>query len=97
MGLLFTFIVCVVIGQTISVTVGLIIEQFTSSYTSMLAFVPLYFSMFWIAWKVAVRITEPKVPAVADQSSATVSQPAVQGPPQRREAPASLRSQDAHA
>jgi hypothetical protein len=29
----------------------------------------LYFSMFWITWKIAVRITEPKSPAVVNANS----------------------------
>jgi hypothetical protein len=61
MSLLIAFAACVLVGQAISVAVGLIVEHFTSSEeASLIAFFPLYFAMFGVAWKVSVRMTEPR-------------------------------------
>jgi len=83
MSLLIAFVICLLVGQTISVTIGLIIEYFTTSHTSLLAFVPLYFGMFWIAWKVAVRITEPSAPEAAQHGAATMSPARAAATPRR--------------
>ena len=60
MGLLVAYIVCLVIGQAMTIGIGLSIDRFYSSAVSLPVSLALYFLMFGIAWKVAVRITEPK-------------------------------------
>jgi hypothetical protein len=60
MGLLLTYIACLVVGQSITIAIGLSIDRFYSSAVSLPISLALYFLMFGIAWKVAVRITEPK-------------------------------------
>jgi hypothetical protein len=59
MGLLLVFIVSLVVGQAIAIFLGLLVERHHSSYAGLVTFIALYFTMFWLAWKVAVRITEP--------------------------------------
>jgi hypothetical protein len=60
MNLLFTYIVCLIVGQTITIGIGLAIDWYYSPTISLPASLVLYFLMFAVAWKVAVRITEPK-------------------------------------
>jgi hypothetical protein len=60
MALLFTFIICVIVGQSISLGLGLIVERYSTPYTGLLTFMASWFAMFWIAWRLAVRITEPR-------------------------------------
>jgi hypothetical protein len=60
MGLLLAYIACLVVGQAITIGVGLSIDRYYSSTVSLPISLFMYFSMFWVAWKVAVRITEPK-------------------------------------
>jgi hypothetical protein len=60
MGLLLTFIVCLLIGQSISIGLGLLVERYTTPYTGLVTFLVGYFAMFWLTWRVAVRITEPR-------------------------------------
>jgi heme A synthase len=60
MGLLIAYIICLVIGQTITVTIGLAVDRLYSPVASLPLSIVLYFAMFWIAWKIAIRITEPK-------------------------------------
>jgi hypothetical protein len=59
MILLIVFLITLVIGQSIAILIGLTVQRHTSSYTGLITFICLYFAMFWIAWRAAVRITEP--------------------------------------
>lgn len=60
MRLLLTFIICLVIGQSLSVGFGLLVERSSTPYAGLVSFITSYFAMFWLAWRVAVRITEPR-------------------------------------
>jgi hypothetical protein len=60
MTLLLTFIVCLLVGQSLSIGVGLVVERYTTPYTGLVTFIVCYFAMFWLAWRLAVRITEPR-------------------------------------
>lgn len=60
MRLLLTFIICLVIGQSLSVGFGLLVERYYTPYAGLVSFITSYFAMFWLAWRVAVRITEPR-------------------------------------
>jgi hypothetical protein len=60
MNLLVTYILCVVVGQVIAVGAGLLVERMHSPYAGLMLFIPLYFIMFVLAWKVAVGLTKPK-------------------------------------
>jgi hypothetical protein len=60
MNLLIAYIICVAVGQVLAVGVGLLVERIHSPSAGLMLFIPLYFAMFVIAWKVAVRLTEPK-------------------------------------
>ncbi len=63
MGLLVAYLVCLIVGQAITIGIGLSIDRYYSSTVSLPISLFLYFTMFWVAWKVAVRITEPKAEA----------------------------------
>jgi ABC-type antimicrobial peptide transport system permease subunit len=60
MSLLVTFIICLLVGQSLSLGLGLVVERYSTAYTGMMAFLGSYFAMFWLAWRVAVRITAPR-------------------------------------
>jgi hypothetical protein len=68
MSLLVAYIACLLVGQTITITVGLSIDRFYSPAISLPVSLFLYFTMFWVAWKVAVRLTEPKAENVSPPS-----------------------------
>jgi membrane protein implicated in regulation of membrane protease activity len=57
--LLLVFLITLLIGQLISVSVGLLVERLASPYTGLVTFLACYFAMLWVAWRVAVRITAP--------------------------------------
>jgi hypothetical protein len=51
--------------QAVAVVIGMVLDRMIPSW-SMIAFMCLYFGMFWLAWPIALRITEPRaVPAEA--------------------------------
>jgi hypothetical protein len=60
MNLLITYLVCVLIGQAAVVGLALLTDRFYSPFASLILFFPLFFGMFWLAWRVSVRLTEPK-------------------------------------
>lgn len=60
MSLLLTYLICLIVGQALTITIGLSIDRFYSPTVSLPVSIFLYFLMFWIAWKLAVRLTEPK-------------------------------------
>jgi hypothetical protein len=62
MSLLIIFIISVVIGQSLSIGLGLLVERYSTPYTGLVTFISSYFVMFWLAWRVAVRITAPRSP-----------------------------------
>jgi hypothetical protein len=66
MTLLLTFLVCLLIGQSLSVGVGLVVERYTTPYTGLITFIACYFAMFWLAWRIAVRVTEPRARLAAE-------------------------------
>jgi len=68
MGLLVAYIVCLIVGQAITIGIGLSIDWFYSPAISLPISLVLYFLMFGIAWKVAIRITEPKAERISPSS-----------------------------
>jgi hypothetical protein len=70
MSLLVIFIISLVIGQSLSVGLGLLVERYSTPYTGMVTFIGSYFVMFWLAWRFAVRITAPRSPERGGLSSA---------------------------
>src|SRR5262245_19266230 len=62
MSLLVAYIICLVLGQSITISIGLVLDRVISPGVSLPISIALYFAMFWMAWKVAVKITEPKTP-----------------------------------
>lgn len=59
MGLLVVFITCLLVGESLSVFVGLVVERYFSEYVSLLTFIVCFFLMFGVAWKLAIWLTEP--------------------------------------
>ena len=68
MRLLVVFLLSLVVSQSISIGIGLLVERHTSAYTGLVTFIALYFAMFWLAWLLAVRITAPRSRLAAEQA-----------------------------
>jgi hypothetical protein len=68
MRLLVTFIICLLVGQSLTVGFGLLVERYSTPYTGLVSFIVSYFAMFWLAWLLAVRITAPRSRLAAEQA-----------------------------
>lgn len=62
MSLLLVYIVTLIVGQSASVGIGLMVDRYHSSYVGLMVFIACYFFMFWLAWQFAVKLTEPRKP-----------------------------------
>ena len=62
MNLLLTFIVLVAIGLSAAAGIGIVVDRMTSPSVSLLVFFPMLALATWIAWRLSVKLTEPKVP-----------------------------------
>jgi hypothetical protein len=54
------YLITLVLGQAVAVAIGLTVERMYSPYTGLMVFIPLYFCVFWFAWRLSVRITAPR-------------------------------------
>ena len=59
MTLLIYYLALMVAGTIVSILIGLWADRFSPNL-GMTVFLCLYFATLWVAWVIAVRITEPK-------------------------------------
>ena len=59
MSLLIVYVVLMITGDFVAYLIGLVIEQ-NAPAASLPAFLAMYFLFLWIAWVIAVRITQPR-------------------------------------
>ena len=64
MQLIAVYVVILLIGDVIAYGIGTTTERFSPTL-SLPVFLASYFAVLWIGWILAVRITEPRKPAVA--------------------------------
>jgi hypothetical protein len=60
MSLLLVYIASLIVGQSVAVSIGLLVDRHYSSYAGLMIFMALYFLIFWAAWRFALRVTNPK-------------------------------------
>lgn len=58
MRIMVFYILFVVIGDLGAYAVGQAVEHWSPS-ASLPAFLACFFAIFWVAWRLAVRVTEP--------------------------------------
>jgi len=59
MSLLIAYVIAIIIGDLLAIGIAEIVERY-SEKASLGVFLALYFVVFWVAWPIAVRITEPR-------------------------------------
>ena len=59
MSLLIVYVVLMITGDFVAYLIGLVIER-TVPAASLPAFLAMYFLFLWVAWIIAVRITQPR-------------------------------------
>jgi hypothetical protein len=57
MSLLIVYVALVIAGDLVAYLLGLVIER---EVPALPAFLAMYFLFLWVAWVIAVRITQPK-------------------------------------
>ena len=60
MWLIVYYVVFMIVGDLSAYLLGLGVEREWGSEASLIAFLALYFLFLWVAWILAVRITEPR-------------------------------------
>ena len=68
--ILVIYIVCMLAGQAAAVGIGLAIDSYSTT-VALAVFIPLYYTMYWVAWRVALFIGDK--PAEAANSTAKVA------------------------
>jgi hypothetical protein len=57
--LLIVYVGMMLVGDVADYLIGLVVERMWGQQVSLIVFLVLYFVFLWIAWVVAVRVTEP--------------------------------------
>ena len=71
MTLLFVYLGLTVLGDLAAYFLGLIVERQRGSAASLWVFLTLYFLFLWLAWIIAVWLTNPK--AVSTEQAPVLS------------------------
>jgi hypothetical protein len=53
--ILIIYLICMIGGQTIAVGIGLLLDSYSKTL-ALSVFIPLYYIMYWVAWRVALFI-----------------------------------------
>ena len=59
MSLLIVYVALMITGEFVAYLIGLVIER-NAPVASLPAFLAMYFLFLWVAWLIAVRITQPR-------------------------------------
>ena len=70
MRLIVYYVVFMIAGDLSAYFIGLITEEAFGSQASLIVFLTLYFLFLWVAWVLAVWMTEPKHTAWVSTDSA---------------------------
>lgn len=70
--ILLVYVVCMIIGQSISVGIGLLLDPISKTL-ALSVFIPLYYAMYWVAWRVALFVADrsPEVETTATVTAST--------------------------
>src|SRR4051794_34242801 len=49
------YLACMIAGQAITVGIGLLLDPYSKTL-ALSVFIPLYYAMYWVAWRVALWI-----------------------------------------
>ena len=64
---LITYVILMIVGQAMAVGIGLLLDPFSKT-AALATFIPLYYGMYWVAWRGALMIAD-RTPATADSGS----------------------------
>jgi hypothetical protein len=58
--LIFYYVAFMIAGDLAAYVIGFVVERQFGSHASLIVFLTLYFLFLWVAWLLAVWMTEPK-------------------------------------
>lgn len=64
MSLIIYYLAFIIVGDIVAYLLGFFTERVWGSYPSLVVFLALYFLSLWVAWILAIRVTQPKTPAL---------------------------------
>lgn len=65
--ILMIYVICMIAGQAIAVGIGLLLDPYSKTL-ALSVFIPLYYAMYWVAWRVALWIGD-RSPETATEAS----------------------------
>ena len=66
--ILLIYLVCMFAGQAIAVGIGLLLDPISKTL-ALSVFIPLYYAMYWVAWRVALWIGDESPDVETDSAS----------------------------
>jgi hypothetical protein len=63
--ILLIYLVCMIAGQAVAVGIGLLLDPISKTL-ALSVFIPLYYAMYWVAWRVALYLGDTSPEAEAD-------------------------------
>jgi hypothetical protein len=71
---LIVYVVLLIVGQAAAVGIGLMLDP-VSKTAALATFIPLYYAMYWVAWRLALLIADPS-PKKTQQETKSDGSPA---------------------
>ncbi len=72
-GILILYLVCVLIGQAVALGIALSLDSYSKT-VALAVFIPLYYVMYWVAWRIALFVGERAIaPAGGGSHAKTAS------------------------
>jgi len=64
--ILIIYVICMIAGQATAVGIGLLLDPYSKTL-ALSVFIPLYYAMYWVAWRVALFIGDNAPEAAASK------------------------------
>lgn len=61
------YLICMVVGQAIAVGIGLLLDPYSKTLALSVS-IPLYYAMYWVAWRIALLIADRSPEAEPDSA-----------------------------
>src|ERR1041385_6421307 len=58
LDVLLNYVVLLIVGQAVSIGVGLLLDPISKT-AALATFIPMYYPMYWVAWRLALRVAGP--------------------------------------
>ena len=69
---LIVYIGVLIVGQALAVGIGLLLDP-VSKTAALAAFIPIYYAMYWVAWRIALMIADRSQDAAEGGSPAKLA------------------------